>query len=147
MLFELIKLGVDAFSSWNSNRSEIKKIKLENKKELVQLDHELKVAKAQSQIRMAEQDQAQTYNLDMQTTIDMAKTYKDEFILIIFYIPMIMAFIGYQDEVLKAFKSLDLMPDWYILIIVLLAVSISGMRGLFKQALELIGSKFNLKGK
>ena len=137
-MFKLIELGISAFNSWNTNRAEIKKIEIENKKELVQVDCDIKLATAKSKLKMIEDGNSQRFNLDMETVKNMSKTYKDEFILIVFYAPVILAFSGYQNEVLEGFKSLSQMPDWFKIILVLLAVTISGMRNIFIKALELL---------
>jgi hypothetical protein len=131
-------MGISAFGSWNTQRNEIKTIKMKNKKELIQIDCDIKLATAQSKLKMIESGNSQRYNLDLETVKNMANTYKDEFILIVFYLPVIMAFFGYSDEVLEGFKSLALMPDWFKIILVLLAVTISGMRNIFIKALELL---------
>ncbi|HAI43382.1 MAG TPA: hypothetical protein DCM40_37425, partial [Maribacter sp.] len=39
---------------------------------------------------------------------------KDEWLVILFSIPMIMAFIpGLEGVVARGFEQLDMMPDWY----------------------------------
>lgn len=134
-------LGI--FGTWLSNKQELNKIKQLGKVEQEKEKQALKTEKIKAQIERTKKGQSNRFSLDEQTVKDMATTLKDEFILISFYAPVILAFFGYSDVVLKGFDSLEKMPNWYVLIVVLLAVTTSGMRGLFMEIVSKIPN-FNL---
>jgi len=41
------------------------------------------------------------------------KSWKDEWLTALISIPLILAFIGYEDVVMRGFQALDAMPDYY----------------------------------
>lgn len=105
--------------------------------ELQKLEHEAKVAIATSHLEMAKQGQQIDFNLDQMSMTEMAHSWKDEFILVIFITPMILAFIpAMQNYALKGFNIIEAMPEWYRYIIMGMVIVIYGMRGLLKAVLE-----------
>ena len=86
---------------------------------------------------MAEAGQTQNYDLDRLAMENMSKSWKDEFILVIFLAPMVMAFIpSLKDSALAGFGVIALMPEWYRYIIIGMVVVIYGLRGLLEKVLE-----------
>lgn len=126
---------VDQVGGYFKTKQEIKKVKTEAQKEVIVAEAKAKVARLQ---RESEQD----YNLDMEAMKDMRKSWKDELILIIFLIPLVLSFIPYtQGFVFEGFKALEQTPDWYRYILIGMIVVIYGMRGLLKYVLKLFISK------
>jgi hypothetical protein len=133
MIFDLFKIGASLFTSWNENSTQIKKIKEQSKIELIKTECKVQEAKAISQLKMIEKTNDQNFDLDRETVKNMDKTWKDEYILILITIPIILAFTPIYEYSLRGFEILEKMPPWFITLFILLVVSISGVRGLFKS--------------
>ena len=57
-------------------------------------------------------------------------SWKDEWLVILFSIPMIMAFIpGLEGVVARGFEQLDMMPDWYQYSLGVIIAASFGIRG------------------
>jgi len=139
---------VEGVSSYVSKKQDQKKLKIEHKSkiELLSMEAEVAVAKgvAFAKIELAKNGQMQDYDLDKIAMQNMEKSWKDELILIVFLIPMIMAFIPSLQDVAKVgFENIKSMPEWYRYIIMGMVIVIYGMRGLLKWLLQ---NKFNIKG-
>lgn len=116
---------------------ERKTLKVAQKFELLKIEHETKKAKATALLEMAKQGQSQDYDLDKISMQNMAKSFKDELVLIVFLVPMILAFIPeYAQYALAGFKIIAQMPPWYVGIIIGMVVVIYGLRGLLKAYLQ-----------
>lgn len=142
MLSGLIGIGsaiITGFSDYFKGKQEIKKVELEANKMLV-------MAEAQAKADRLKRESEQDYDLDKIAMQNMEKTWKDEAILIIFLIPLILSFIpSYQGYVTAGFESLALVPDWYMYILVGMITVIYGMRGMLKMLLQILGNKFGFK--
>lgn len=114
-----------------------KTLKVEHRYELEKLDHQANVAKANAVLEMAKQGQQQDYDLDNIAMRNMEKSWKDELILVIFLLPVVLAFIpGMVGHVEAGFDAIEAMPEWYIAVVVGMVVVIYGMRGLLKAYLQ-----------
>ena len=110
-----------------------KTLKTEHRFELEKLDHEAKLAKANKALEMAKQGQEQVYDLDRIAMENMNKSIKDEIVLAIFLIPVVLAFIpGFGKYVLSCFEAIQQMPNWYVALVIGMVVVIYGMRGLLR---------------
>ena len=99
----------------------------------IQAQADIEKAKAISATRQAETGQGQDYDLDRIAMEQMTKSWKDEFLLIVFLTPMAMAFVpSLAPHALAGFEIIDKMPEWYMYIIVGMVVVIYGMRGMVK---------------
>ena len=116
---------------------ERKTLKVQQKFELLKIEHETKKAKANALLAMASQEKQQDYDLDKLAMQNMEKTWKDELVLIVFLLPMILAFIpNCAEYALQGFKIIEQMPSWYVAIIIGMVVVIYGLRGLLKTYLQ-----------
>jgi hypothetical protein len=133
MLGLITSLGgsiIDGVSGYFKTKQEIKKVKVEAEKKILVAEAEAKVARLAKE---AEQD----FDLDKIAMQNMEKSWKDELILVIFMIPLVMSFIpGMQEHVEAGFKALEGTPEWYQYIIIGMIVVIYGMRGLLKKVLD-----------
>ncbi len=112
-------------------------LKITQRHELERLAHEEKLAKAKTQLRMAEQGQQQDYDLDRIAMENMKNSWKDELVLVIFITPIVLAFIpSMQVHVKAGFDAIAEMPNWYMGIVVGMVVTIYGLRGLLKAYLN-----------
>tara|TARA_R110000772_G_scaffold555_1_gene1982 strand:- start:14 stop:436 length:423 start_codon:yes stop_codon:yes gene_type:complete len=133
VITSLLSLG----GTWLEGKQKETEATLQAKLVEIKADSDIKVAKATALTKMAESGQTQNYDLDRLAMEQMTKSWKDEFILIIFLAPMIMAFIpGLKDYSLDGFSVVALMPEWYRYIIIGMVVVIYGLRGLLEKALE-----------
>jgi hypothetical protein len=114
-----------------------KTLKVEQQYELDKLAHQTRTAKANALLEMAKQGQQNDFDLDVIATKNMEKSWKDELILLIFLLPIVMAFIpSMQKHVLNGFEAIAEMPHWYVAIVIGMVVVIYGMRGLLKAYLS-----------
>jgi len=110
-----------------------KALKAEQQFELDKLEHETQTAKANALLEMAKSGQKNDFDLDMIATKNMEKSWKDELVLLIFLLPIVLAFIpNMQTHVLNGFTAIEKMPPWYVAIVIGMVVVIYGMRGLLK---------------
>lgn len=114
-----------------------KTLKVEQKFQIEKLDHEANLASAKARLEMARQGQAQDYDLDRIAMKNMAASWKDELVLVIFLTPVVLAFIPGMDKyVLAGFAAIERMPEWYMAIVIGMVVVIYGLRGLLKAWLQ-----------
>ena len=139
-MFSLIKEAASAIGSligkpierWQRRKT----LKVQHEFELLKIEHETNRAKANALLEMAKQGQAQDFELDKLSMENMQKSFKDELVLIVFLVPMIMAFIpDYAEYALAGFETITKMPHWYVGIIIGMVVVIYGLRGLLKAYL------------
>ena len=110
-----------------------KTLKAEHKFELERLDHKARLAKANKALEMAKQGQEQIYDLDRIAMENMNKSIKDEIVLGIFLVPVVLAFIPGMNKYVEAgFNAINGMPNWYIALVIGMVVVIYGMRGLLR---------------
>lgn len=132
---------VSGISDYFKGKQEIKKVELEADKMLIMAEAQ---AKADRLKREAEMD----YDLDKIAMQNMDKTWKDELILLIWLVPVILSFIPeYQHIVVNGFAALGLVPDWYMYILIGMITVIYGMRGMLKMALKIVVGKVGKKNK
>jgi len=118
-------------------KQELAKVKLEAEKVVIKAKAQTEMAVAKSKAKMAEQGQMQSYDLDRIAMQNMEKSYKDEFILAVFMVPMILAFIpGFDNYALRGFEVIQQMPEWYQYTIIGMVVVIYGMRGMLDKFLN-----------
>jgi len=117
-------------------KQELSKVKLEANKIVIQAKAETEMAIAKSKVKMVEEGQMQNYDLDRIAMQNMESSYKDEFILAVFMVPMILAFIpGLSNYALQGFEVIQKMPTWYQYTLIGMVVVIYGMRGLLEKFL------------
>jgi len=119
-----------------------KKLELEQAGEIAKKEHEMQLKVIDVKMQMLLNGQAIDADLDKASVEDMKTSWKDEFLLIIFIIPMMMAFHPYTANfALEGFNVIEQMPNWYMLLIVGMVVTIYGMRGLVKAWLDIKSPK------
>ena len=142
MVGGLITLGsaiVSGISGYFKDKSEIKKVQVEADKLLI-------MAEAESKAKRLEREAEINYDLDKLSMIAMDKSWKDEFLLILFSIPIAMCFFPeYRQYVEDGFKTLNIIPEWFMYIYVTMIVVIYGLRGLLRMFLQLMIDKIGFK--
>ena len=138
----LISLGtsiIGGITDYFKGKQEINKAQLE-------ADIKLIVAEAEAKAKRLEREAEMDYDLDKIAMEAMGKSWKDEAILIIFLIPLVLSFIPYTQEYVKiGFDNLATTPDWYMYILVGMITVIYGMRGLLKMLLQTLSNRFSFK--
>ena len=133
VITSLLSLG----GTWLEGKQKQTEATLEAKLVEIKADSDIKKAKAIAITKMAQEGQAQNYDLDRLAMEQMTKSWKDELLLIVFLAPMLMAFIpGLETYSLAGFSVIAQMPEWYRYIIIGMVVVIYGLRGLLEKVLE-----------
>jgi len=133
VITSLLSLG----GTWLEGKQKQTEATLEAKLVEIKADSDIKKAKAIAITKMAQEGQAQNYDLDRLAMEQMTKSWKDELLLIVFLTPMLMAFIpGLEEYSLAGFTVIAQMPEWYRYIIIGMVVVIYGLRGLLEKVLE-----------
>ena len=128
---------VTGVSDYFKGKQEISKVKLEADKILV-------MAEANARAEKLKRESEQDYDLDRLSMLAMEKSWKDEFLLILFSIPIGLCFIPeYRQFVEEGFKTLHIIPEWFMYIYVSMIVVIYGLRGLLRMFLQVILNKFS----
>lgn len=105
------------------------KIKLAGIK--VESEATVMVAKAQAMIKLAENAQNHEQAWERILAEGQEKSWKDEYVLLLFSVPLIMAFIpGLAPFVDQGFTTLEQAPDWYLQIVLAGAAVSYGIRKL-----------------
>ena len=110
---------------------------LEGKVETKKAEAASKVAKAKAEATIMEKKATGEIDWDL-TLADASKhSWKDEWLTILFSIPLVLAFIpGCEDIVQIGFSQLQLMPEWYKYAISVIVAASFGVRSatkLFKK--------------
>ena len=126
---------ISGITGYFKDKNEIKKVEVEAEKMLV-------LAKAEAEANKMKRESEQDYDLDKIAMIAMDKSWKDEFLLILFSIPIAMCFLPeYRQYVEDGFKTLNIIPEWFMYIYVAMIVVIYGLRGLLRMFLQLMIDK------
>jgi len=116
---------------------EIKAAKVAGKIAMLQAKANAAIAESEAKINIAKNGQANEFDLDRIAMKNMNRSWKDELVLVIFLVPMIMSFIpSLADYALTGFSVIGTMPEWYRYIIVGMVVVIYGMRGMLTKVLN-----------
>jgi hypothetical protein len=74
----------------------------------------VKVAKAKAEAAIMEKKATGEIDWDIEMARSSASSWKDEWLTILFSIPLILAFVpGMEDVVANGFARLNEMPEWY----------------------------------
>lgn len=128
-IVSLVKMGGQLFKNWQD-------------KKLIQAQAkvEIEIARAKSNINLAEQGQLADITADKSIIDQMAFTWKDEYLTLIFTLPAILVFIpGMADHVGYGFDVLSRLPNWYQYMLILVAASGLGLRKFIDALLAKMG--------
>lgn len=121
------------------DKNEIRKVRIEAIKFLI-------MAEALSKAKRLDREAEMDYDLDRIAMRNMENSWKDELILLIWLMPVVISFIPeWQPYVVAGFAGLDNIPNWYVYILVGMITVIYGMREIFKLVIQVAGSKFKIK--
>ena len=87
---------------------------LEGKVEKTKAETGAKVAKAKAEATIMEKKATGEIDWDLEMARGSQSSWKDEWLVILFSVPLILSFIpGMEGVVANGFEQLDKMPDWY----------------------------------
>lgn len=87
---------------------------LEGKVEKTKAETGAKVAKAKAEAVIMEKKATGEIDWDLEAIKGSQSSWKDEWLVILFSVPLILAFIpGMEGVVANGFSQLDAMPEWY----------------------------------
>ena len=87
---------------------------LEGKVEKTKAETGAKVAKAKAEATIMERKATGELEWDLEMARGSKSSWKDEWLVILFSIPLILAFIpGMEEVVANGFQQLEQMPEWY----------------------------------
>lgn len=130
ILEPIVNLVKEPIVEWQKRKT----IEVENESKERDRQHELNLKKVDIAFELAKQGQQIEADWDTNAQQDMKTSWKDEFYVVLFSIPLIMAFIpDMQDIVLKGFETLNKTPDWYMLLVTGIVASVFGLRWLISR--------------
>jgi hypothetical protein len=111
---------------------------LEGKVEKTKAETGAKVAKAKAEAAIMEKKATGEIDWDLEMAKGSQHSWKDEWLTILFSIPLILAFIpGMEEVVANGFRQLEQMPEWYQYSLGVIVAASFGVR----SATKLFGKK------
>ena len=96
--------------------------------------HELNLKKVDVATELAKQGMQIEANWDTNAQQDMKTSWKDEYLTILFSVPLILAFFPQtQEAVLKGFETLNKTPEWYMMLVTGIVAGVFGLRWLVSR--------------
>jgi hypothetical protein len=109
-------------------------LKVEQHDKELERVHELNIKKIDVALELAKQGQKIEADWDTNAQQDMKTSWKDEYLTILFSIPLILAFLpSTQEAVLKGFETLDKTPQWYMMLVTGIVAGVFGLRWLVSR--------------
>lgn len=129
----LITGGIEAYKQHGKNKAEA----LKRKDEIEQEKHNAQVKRLQS---------GETHAANLDELSIKERGYKDEFILLVVFIPLILSFLpDYAEHVKAGFEALKEIPDYYWYVVFAVVIDTLGMRAMVRYLLEFFSQKFRGK--
>jgi hypothetical protein len=106
---------------------------LEGQLEKTKANNEVKVATAKAKAAVLERQATGEIEWDVEAIKSSAHSWKDEWLTVLFSIPLILAFIPGMDTVVQnGFDQLNRMPEWYQYSLGVIVAASFGIRGASK---------------
>jgi len=126
-IFSIVK---EPIVEWQKRKT----LKVEQVDKALERTHELNLKKIDVAFELAKQGKQVEANWDTNAQQDMKTSWKDEYLTILFSIPLILAFFPQtQVAVLKGFETLAKTPDWYMLLVSGIVAGVFGLRWLISR--------------
>lgn len=104
---------------------------------------EIKKATVKAKIKQIETTAGANRSADEIALKNMEKSWKDELILVVFIVPLILAFFPeYQTTIRDGFIAIDAMPEWYKVILAGIIATIYGLRWLIQPIMTVVMKRF-----
>ena len=141
---------VGAVSKYKTERNEIAKAELQGQLEVTKAETEFKVAEFKAKAdRVANTDQ-NTFDLDKMAMKEAAKTWWDEFLVLIYLFPFLYTMIfalmsgwgaGVMVEPSVIWAEINGLADWYKYGLALIGVRYLGFRNLLRKGMEMYAAR------
>lgn len=106
-----------------------KTIEVELEAKILDRQHELNLKKMDIAGELAKQGVQVEADWDARAQADMATSWKDEYLLILFSIPLVLSFFpATQEAILKGFAILEQTPEWYMFLVIGIVSAVYGLR-------------------
>ncbi|MDC5868812.1 hypothetical protein OPW39_08225 [Vibrio europaeus] len=129
-IVSLFNGGLETYRQYNRNKTEA----LKRRDELDQEKH-------QARVRRLQKGEEQASSLDEVSIRE--RGFKDEFILLVVFIPLILSFIpDYAPYVEQGFNALQNIPEPYWYVVGAVVIDTLGMRAMVRYLLEFFSGKF-----
>lgn len=130
LLEPLVGLIKEPIVEWQKRAT----LEVELEAKILDRQHELNIKKMDIAAELAKQGIQIEADWDARAQADMTTSWKDEYLLILFSVPLILAFFPYtQQGVLEGFKILDSTPEWYMFMVSGIVSAVFGLRWLLSR--------------
>lgn len=127
---EVVNVVKEPINEWQKRKT----LKVENEAKELDREHEIKMKKMDIAFKLAEQGKEVEANWDMEAQKQMRYSWKDEWFVLLFSIPLIAAFIpNIAPYILQGFNVLEKTPHWYMLLVMGIVASTFGLRWLISR--------------
>ena len=152
-LGKVVEPVVGGISKYATEKNEIKKAKLEGEIEVTKAEAAFKVAEFKAKADRVINTDQNTFDLDKMAMKEAAKTWWDEFLVLIFLFPFLYTMIfalmsgigaGVMVEPSVIWAEINGLADWYKYGLALIGVRYLGFRNLLRKGMEMYSAKKKL---
>lgn len=126
----IVSLVKEPLVEWQKRKT----LEVEQVDKALERTHELNIKKIDVATELAKQGIQIEANWDTNAQQDMKTSWKDEYLTLLFSVPLILAFFPQtQEAVLKGFETLSKTPDWYMMLVTGIVAGVFGLRWLVSR--------------
>lgn len=133
-IFEpIINIVKEPLNEWQKRKT----LEVEIQDKDKERNHEINLKKIDVANELAKQGIQIEADWDTNAQQDMKTSWKDEYLTILFSIPLILAFFpSTQESILKGFETLNKTPDWYMMLVMGIVAAVFGLRWLVSRKVK-----------
>lgn len=133
-IFEpIVNIVKEPINEWQKRKT----LEVEIKDKDKDRQHELNLKKIDIAAELAKQGIQIEADWDTNAQQDMKTSWKDEYLTILFSVPLILAFLpSTQESILKGFETLNKTPDWYMMLVMGIVAAVFGLRWLISRKIK-----------
>jgi hypothetical protein len=131
---DFFKAIMQPVTTYVEGREKRKLEEIQNEDKMAEREHEARLKKIDVAFELAKNGQKIEADWDTNAQNNMKYTWKDEWFVILFSTPLILAFIpATQPYVLNGFDALAKTPEWYRWLLAGIVVATFGLRWMFSK--------------